>query len=102
MRWVAILMLVAACGADEPGHTKGEFCDAVSTATCDRASHCKLQTFDACFASVKAGCCLNNGTCAAAVTEADMKRADRCRDALVFYECSELQRGVLPATCLMN
>lgn len=102
MRWVAILMLVASCGSDDVQLTKGEYCDAVSRATCNRAVTCKLQTFDACFQSVKSGCCLNNGSCSAKITEADMERADRCTDALGFYDCGELQRGVLPATCLAN
>lgn len=103
MKWIAVLVLaLVSCGGDDDRYTKGEYCDAVTTAACRRAVACGLDTFDGCFQGVKASCCITNGTCGLVATETDRDRADRCSAAMPGHACSEIARGVLPSVCLTS
>ena len=99
---LVVLVALGCGGDDEPPLLHGELCDRVGSSMCDRAAACQLDTYNSCFQGFKRGCCLNAGKCNEPTPDGTLEAARRCQDAMPTHSCQDLQRGVLPAICLMN
>jgi len=103
---VALLLLVQACGGDEP-LTKGKYCSQLGAAICDRGIACGAITTlgrKNCLDQFQAGCCSDDNSCGD--TQPSKQAEDMlkgylatCTNALHTADCASLEAGTLPAAC---
>lgn len=102
---LALLFLVS-CGSDDEPPTKGEYCDALASARCNRAVACAAtSSFNACFTEFKLPCCASSRTCDARTNASAAevyRKLNMCTVALSSQACAEVEEATLPAICVSS
>lgn len=94
MRYVLLILLLTACGSDEPTLTRGEVCDELAATLCAERLDCgDISNVEACEEAELADCC---GTLCHLETEVTRAVMDTCTADIQSAMCDV---ATAPASC---